>query len=444
VKLEWLWDVEFLDSPGLMDFDDERPFIQYIVDHSDIILFVIDDSLWIWAREHRIMEHIIKTWKKNRVILVANKLDINRKQDDYLLAVADYYSLWIEYVVWASGLLDVATGEIVKKMKEMIEKNEDLSSQTNEEDYINPRISFAIVGKPNAGKSTLLNTFVGKYISKVEDKAGTTRDYINSDFEYEGIKYTIFDTAGIKRKWHMKWIEKIAYTKTKAMLEYIRPIVLFLFDAEEGLTHRDLTLMREVYNLGLPFILCINKMDILDKKQKNYIMKQTKAKLDFAPYIPIVPMVAKTGVGISDVMMMIWSIYEEANKRIDTADLNKALNQDRLTRPPRFPKNKICKIMYATQIDVNAPTFIVFVNHLSRTNFAFKRWIENTIRAHFGFVGTPLVIRFKEKSKRDAESYFKMSNKKRADEMIDQKTWKKLSKKHRKINKEQKNRQKER
>jgi GTP-binding protein len=159
-----------------------------------------------------------------------------------------------------------------------------------------------------------------------------------------------------------------------------------MIDATEGITHRDLTLIKEVYNLALPMIVCVNKMDLLDKKQKDYIMKQTQAKLDFASYVPIVPLVATSGDGIPNIMKMVKAITKEAYKRIDTGELNRAITKDMISRPPRFPKNKICKIFYATQVDVNAPTFVIFVNYVARANFAFKKWIENTIRKYYGFV----------------------------------------------------------
>lgn len=119
--------------------------------------------------------------------------------------------------------------------------------------------------------------------------------------------------------------------------------------------------------------------------------------MDFAKYIPMLPMSAKTGKGTEDIFKFVKNIRKEAEKRIPTTQLNKVISTEFFQRPPRFPKNKICKIMYMTQVDINAPTFMVFVNHKTRANFSFKKWIENTLRKHFGFVGTPLVIRFKDR-----------------------------------------------
>lgn len=192
------------------------------------------------------------------------------------------------------------------------------------------------------------------------------------------------------------------------MLKYKRPIILFLVDGIEGLSHRDMTLIQEINNLALPMILCVNKVDLLDAKHQKLIIAKTKAMMDFAKYIQVFPISAKTKKGIQEIFGVLADIKKEAEKRIDTSELNDIIGKEFISRPPRFPKNKVCKILYITQIDINAPTFIAFVNHKARANFAFKRWLENTIRIHFGFMGTPLVIRFKERQdsrieRRDAE-----------------------------------------
>lgn len=200
--LPGLGKVTFLDSPGLLDFTEEIPFIQFIVDNSDLILFVIDDVAGISNKEHYIFDYIIKTNSKKKVILVINKLDKKYKSTDYDIAIADYYSLGFENVVGVSALNQLNIEVLQEMMIEFMGDNPSLKDAQDELARLKQEhsgISFAIVGKPNAGKSTMLNTFVGQYLSKVEDKAGTTRDYIVTDFNYEGQDFTIFDTAGIKR-----------------------------------------------------------------------------------------------------------------------------------------------------------------------------------------------------------------------------------------------------
>ena len=139
----------------------------------------------------------------------------------------------------------------------------------------------------------------------------------------------------------------------------------------------------------------------MNSKQIDAMIKTIQEYLSFAKHIPIVPIIATTGKGIKDMMKLVTLVNKEMNKRIDTNRLNKVISEEYLTRPPRFPKNKICKILYITQTDIDAPTFMVFVNHKDRANFAFKQWIDNGLRKHFSFIGAPLVVKFKERSERE-------------------------------------------
>jgi len=400
--IEDIGKVIFLDSPGLLDFKEEEILIKQIIDHSDLILFVIDDSVGITAKEQHIYSYIIEKHKMKNTILIVNKIDIKHKERDYDLAINEYYNLWFEYILGISAkkqknLTEVKdlitkiinTGALKEKTKEIL-----ITRETRENDN---RIHMAIIGKPNAGKSTLLNTFMKKTVSKVENIPGTTRDYIVGEFTIEKKKYVVYDTAGIRKKWDIHGIEKIAFDKTLEMLKYKRPIILFMVDGIEGLSHRDMTLIQEINNLALPMILCLNKVDLLDDKHQKLLVAKTKAMMDFAKYIEVFPISAKTKKGIKEIFKILSTIKKEAEKRIDTGKLNDIIGKEFINRPPRFPKNKVCKIMYITQVDINAPTFMVFINHKSRANFAFKRRLENSIRKHFGFMGTPIVIRFKER-----------------------------------------------
>ena len=249
----------------------------------------------------------------------------------------------------------------------------------------------------------MLNTLVGENLAIVSDVSGTTRDYVAGEFEYKGKKFIAYDTAGINKKGKVHGIEKIAYDKTLAMLEYTRPVVIFMVDCTQGITHRDMTLLQEIHRLSLPIIFALNKVDQVNPKGINAMIQNTQTYLEFAKYIPIVPMCALKGDGIEDVMRMVAMLQKENMKRITTRELNKALQLDMIQRPPRFPKNKICKILYATQIAVDAPTFIVFVNHKSRVNFSFKKRVENVIRKNFGFIGVPIVIKYRNRGENGNE-----------------------------------------
>jgi len=401
-------EVIFADSPGLLDFTDERPLITKIIDAADILLFMIDDTAGITAKEQQIIEYITKKNKKNQTICVINKIDKKRKEHQTELALSDYYHLWFPTMFGISAKtkrnipeLQDALMTMVYKHKESQTINESKeAAQVLKESWIqtdNSGIPIAILGKPNAGKSTLLNKLVGQEMAKVENEAGTTRDYVVGSFVMNKQKYTIYDTAGIRKQGSMHGIERISYEKTMDMLEFVRPVVIFMIDASLGISHRDMTLLEEINRLALPIIFALNKSDLLDAKQLKEVIATTQRMMDFAKYIPILMMSAKTGKGTEDIFKFVKNIRKESEKRVTTTELNKIISTEFFSRPPRFPKNKICKIMYMTQIDINAPTFMVFVNHKARANFSFKKWIDNTLRKHFGFVGVPLVIRFKDR-----------------------------------------------
>ena len=386
----------FFDSPGLLDFTEELEYIEQIIKESDLLLFLIDDSVWITAKEHHILELIRKEKKQDSTILIINKLDIKRKESETEMAISDYYTLWLSSVIWVSAKKERNLSTIESQINSFYNKRK--KTHKDEEETVEPfRIGLAILWKPNAGKSTLLNTLVWKPLAKVADVAWTTRDYVAGDFSWKGRDYVAYDTAWIKKRWKIHWIEKIAYDKTKAMLEFVRPVVIFMVDCTQWITHRDMTLLQEVHQLALPMIFVLNKVDQVNPKAIDAMIKNTQTYLDFAKYLPIVPMIAIKWEWIDDVMKFVSILQKENTKRIATRDLNEALQHEMIQRPPRFPKNKICKILYATQIAVEAPTFIVFVNHKARANFAFKKWVENSIRKNFWFVGVPIVIKYRNR-----------------------------------------------
>ena len=390
------WVYTFFDSPGLLDFTEELEYIEQIIKESDLLLFLIDDSVWITAKEHHILELIRKEKKQDCTLLIVNKLDIKRKESETEIAISDYYTLWLSSVIGVSAKKERNLSTIENQINSFYNKRK--KTHKDEEESVEPfRIWLAILWKPNAGKSTLLNTLVWKPLAKVADVAWTTRDYVAGNFSRKGRDYVAYDTAGIKKRWKIHWIEKIAYDKTKAMLEFVRPVVIFMVDCTQWITHRDMTLLQEVHQLALPMIFVLNKVDQVNPKAIDAMIKNTQTYLEFAKYLPIVPMVAIKWEWIDDVMKFVSILQKENTKRIATRDLNEALQHEMIQRPPRFPKNKICKILYATEIAVDAPTFIVFVNHKARANFAFKKWVENSIRKNFGFIGVPIVIKYRNR-----------------------------------------------
>ena len=238
-SLDGIGETIFADSPGLFDFTDERPLIQKIIDQSDLLLFMIDDTVGITAKEQQIAEYITQKNKKNNTIVLINKIDKKRKESQTDLAVSDYYHMGFGDMLGISAKTKRNLPElqdlIIKKSYFLSEEKKAASAAQQFQNMTgeNKGIPIAILGKPNAGKSTLLNKLVGQNLSKVENVAGTTRDYVVGSFSLAKKLYTIYDTAGIKKKASMHGIEKIAYEKTMDMLEYIRPVVIFVIDATE-------------------------------------------------------------------------------------------------------------------------------------------------------------------------------------------------------------------
>lgn len=388
-KIDWF----LFDSPWLTDFTEELKFIERIIDESDIILFVVDFKSWFTSSDYIIKDLIFNKWKANNTILVVNKMDWKVYHKDHELLLANFFEL---------GFTDVR-GVSAKQWDWMAELRDNLLEKTKKLNLkvgnINTKefdIPLAIVWRPNVWKSTLINRLVGEYISEVHEEAWTTLDYIVWDFTYKKKSIRIFDTVWIRRRWKIKGLEKIAFDKTLSMLWYIKPIVIFVIDIIDWVTHRDMSLLWEIIKMNLPVIVWVNKIDEVDINTKDILLKKITQLLDFAKRIPIIPISAKEWIWLPKLIDFVLSTQNELNKRISTSELNKILNNAWLNTPPRFPKNKICKFYYASQLETNPPKFQVSINKKSNLNFAFKRWFENVIRNNSGFIWVPLIIEFKE------------------------------------------------
>ncbi|WP_213348935.1 ribosome biogenesis GTPase Der [Candidatus Vampirococcus lugosii] len=384
------------DSPGLADFDEELQYIQEIIEDSDLIIFVIDGKRGITMKDEKIKELIIKRGKLNKSILVVNKLDSKVNSPDLINYIGDFYSFGFENIFPCSSKSGEGLGNISDYIEEYIDKNNISQFEEKEEKTID--ISF--VGRPNTGKSTLINKFAQEDISIVKDTEGTTLDYIQTDINFKNEKYTLYDTAGIRKKGKILGLEKIAFSKTKQLLQYKKPVTIILIDIDSGLTHTDKTIIGQIDKLNVPIIVALNKSDLLDQKTLKLRTKQIIALLSFGKHIPIIDISAKNGHNLDKILKFAKDISNEYKKEITTAQLNKAINKAWMTNPPRFSKNKICKIYYATQIKSGPPKFLFFINNEQKANFAFKKWIINTLRKNFGFIGCPIILEFREREQK--------------------------------------------
>lgn len=392
-ELKW---VEIIDSPWLLDFKEELDYIKSIILESDVIFFVVDGKTGIWAKEEQISDMIIAAGKKDKTVLVVNKLEGSMWEKKYNLALADFYVLGFEHVIWVSAKewenIDLLL-EIAQEYKQSIKKPDDIHKDS--------AMNIAIVGKPNSGKSTLMNYLAKKTVSHVSEKPGTTLDYLTTDMQLGKHIFRLYDTAWIRKVARASELEKIAWNKTYKMIDYIKPIVVMLIDMSETISHMDLKIIGEMIEHNVPIVVALSKADLVtNPKEKKQKMDMVIAFMSMAKWIPIVTLSGKTWDGIQQLFGVIKKIHEQQFRRISTWEINKAISTDFIKSPPRFPKNKVCKLYYMTQVDVNPPTFVAFINKLERQNFAFSRWIDNALRRNFGFVWVPISITYKEKEER--------------------------------------------
>jgi len=380
-----------IDSPWLEDIDKEMVYIEQIIQESDILLFVVDAKEELTEQEYRVRDLVLKHQKKDQTILIANKLDSKVYGPEAELLIADLYILWFDKVVPMSAEqyegLDLLTDEL-----------HDVAKQQHIPWNKGPKVKhtwtpIAIIWRPNVGKSTLLNKLVGEELSKVEDKPGTTLDYITATFTREGKEFQLFDTAWIRKKSKIVGLEKIAYAKTVDMLYYTRPVVAMVIDIQEWLTHRDKSLLGEIIRMGLCVVIALNKIDLVEPEEADYMIKKIRTQAWF-DRIPVIKISGQEWIALPKLLQTISSVYQRANDHIKTADLNKTLQKARLTSPPRFPKNKICKRKYVSQVDQYPPVFSLSVNNKEYANFSFRRWVEKVIRKSYGFEGVPIKLSF--------------------------------------------------
>jgi GTPase len=366
--------VTIVDTPGLDTFEEEIPYIQKVIEESDLIFFVIDGTVDFGSKEQDIYHLILQSGKKNQTALLVNKLEkaINKDQEE--VAIANYYGHGFP---WTYGL-SAKDSLGIKRLRAIVEEIEKIQREVPK---IDPNsVPIAILGRPNAGKSTLLNHLLGEDRALVSEIPGTTLDYNTGTFTHEDKPYTLYDTAGIRKKGRTKGLERIAYTKTLTMLKYVRPYVVYLINADEGVTHRDLSLVGEIVQMALPLIICLNKVDLLDENQKKEQFRLINISMRYAQYIPVMPLSAQEGEGVSKLFETIQRMRSEKDEKISTPELNVLVKQAIIQRPPSFAKNKICRVSYLTQIESEPPTFMVFVNDTKKANFSFKKRLENTIR----------------------------------------------------------------
>lgn len=392
---EWLDNSFTLIDTGGLDFDKNDEITINIVkqaklaiEMADVILFVVDGTQGITANDREVVQVLRKSKKK--ILLVVNKVDNYSEELKY-----EYYELGLGEPNMVSSIHGKGVGDLLDNVVACFSKEE---LQNEREDVT----KIAIVGKPNAGKSSLINRLLGEDRVIVSSIAGTTRDSIDVPFKYNGKKYALIDTAGMRRK---KKIEEETVERYSIIrsLDAIRnaDVVVLVIDVSQEISDQDLKIAGFIDEQNKPSVVVLNKWDLIEKETNtmNKFDEKLSKELAFMSYFKSVYLSALTGKRTEKLMQAVEQVLENNNKQISAGDLNDVLQDAYRINAPAFKKNKKLKIFYATQSGTNPPTFVLFVNDINLMTDNYLRYLENNIRKAFDFTGTP--IRIKLKCKKD-------------------------------------------
>lgn len=361
------------------------------IDTADVILFLVDVRQGLVDADFKVADMLRKSGKP--VILVVNKVDNFEK---YMPDVYEFYNLGIGDPHPISAASKLGIGDMLDAVMELF----DLEKIEEEED---DRPKIAIVGKPNAGKSSLINNLLGENRVIVSDVAGTTRDAIDTEIVYNGTEYVFIDTAGLRRKSKIKEnIERYSIIRTVAAIER-SDVVILMIDATEGVSEQDAKIAGIAHDRGRGLIIAVNKWDAIEKD--NHTVKEYTKKvrdiLSFVPYAEIIFISALTGQRTKKIFDLLETVIENHAMRIQTGVLNEILMEAVALQQPPSDKGKRLKLFYMTQVSTKPPTFVLFVNKKELMHFSYQRYIENRIRDTFGFMGTPIRIFIRERKEKE-------------------------------------------
>ena len=366
-----------------------REQAQIAIDTADVILFIVDVKQGLVDSDMKVADMLRKSRKP--VLLVVNKVDDFNK---FLLDTYEFYNLGIGDPIPISAANRLGIGDMLDKV---VEHFVDEKLVDEEED---DRPKIAIIGKPNVGKSSLINKLIGENRVIVSDIAGTTRDAIDTPVKYNGKEYVFIDTAGLRRKNKVKEdLEHYMIIRTVSAVERADVVVLVI-DANEGVTEQDAKIAGIAHERGKGFIVAVNKWDLVEKNDKTIyrFTEKVRSTLSFMPYAEMLFISAKTGQRIGKLYETIDAVIENCSLRVATGVLNEIMSEAVAMQQPPSDKGKRLRLYYITQVAVKPPTFVIFVNDKQLMHFSYTRYIENQIRNAFGFKGTPLKFIIRERN----------------------------------------------
>lgn len=367
-----------------------REQAQIAIDTADVIIFIVDVKQGLQDADSKVADMLRRSAKP--VVLVVNKVDnFDKCGND----VYEFYNLGIgePHPISASNRLGLGDmlDEVISHFK---------SADSSEEDDDRPRI--AIVGKPNVGKSSIINKLLGENRVIVSDIAGTTRDAVDTPVMHNGTEYVFIDTAGLRRKKNVKEeLEHYMVVRTVSAVERA-DVVIIVIDASEGVTEQDAKIAGVAHESGKGVIIAVNKWDAIEKNDKTIYQFEKKVRdvLSFMPYAEIIFISALTGQRLNKLFDLIDAVVENHALRVQTGVLNEIMSEAVALQQPPSDKGKRLKLFYMTQVSVKPPTFVIFVNDKELMHFSYTRYIENKIREAFGFKGTPLRFIIRERGEK--------------------------------------------
>jgi GTP-binding protein len=383
-----------IDTGGFEPVSKDRIYIQMreqcqlAMDEADVILFVMDGKEGLTPSDKEITDILRKLNKP--VFYIVNKVDGPKHEEKsiefYGLGVEPLYSISAEHGYGVNELMD----EVIKALPSLTEKRWDKDVT-----------KVAVVGRPNVGKSSLVNRLLGYKRVLVDEVPGTTRDAIDTLFERDGKRYALIDTAGIRRKSRISLrLEK--YSIVEALRTIDRSdVALLLLDSKEGVTDQDARIGGFIHDKGKGCILLVNKWDLVEKDSQTMVQyeREVREELKYLSYAPILFISALTGQKVKKVLDIVDHVSEQAKKRISTSQLNKYFGKWVEKFPPPLYKNRRVKVNYITQVSTAPPTFVIYANIPEGIHFSYERYLQNQIRETFTFEGVPVRFRFRKKGK---------------------------------------------
>lgn len=375
-------------AEGSIDFVPQiRAQAMVAIEEADVVVMLVDLTHGITAADEEISEILRRTSKP--VIIAANKADTMEKFGDAM----EFYALGVGQVVPISAIHGLGIGDLLDAVIDSLE-----DAQISLEDEDDDQLKIAIIGRPNAGKSTLLNHLLGEERSIVSPIAGTTRDAIDTKIAWHGMDVTLIDTAGIRRRGKIEpGVEKFSVIRAMDAIDRA-DVVLLMIDALDGVTEQDEHIAGHILDAYKGLVIVVNKWDAVEKDAHTMpeYVRGVREKLHFLPYVPIIFISALTGQRIHQVLETAHRVWEARSFRIQTADVNRLLRDAIQRHPPPTKGTRRLKIYFGSQVSTDPPLFLFHVNDKELVHFTYKRYLENRIREDFPFEGTPIRISFRE------------------------------------------------